>query len=122
MHGPRAREYDIVVRDAPGGRAWFHEACGRRGMATVWGPGPEALRWARRHHRCPLAPRAWVDCNEQQRDHDWGPTAELVCVDRSYWKCRRCPVSTVTSNRGNGTTALGYEVRSARREPVGVLP
>jgi len=101
MHGPGAREFDITVAEVPGlggARAWYHKACGRRGAATVWGPGPEAVRWARRHHRCPLAPRAWVDCNEEGRAHDWA--GELRALDRTYWKCRRCPVSTMTLNPG----------------------
>jgi hypothetical protein len=105
MHGPGVREYAITVEDVGLGlnpaRAWVHKACGRHGQATIWGPGPEALRYARRHHRCPLAVRgAWVDCNEQGQPHDWPETPELRALDRSYWKCRRCPVSTMTTNRG----------------------
>jgi hypothetical protein len=97
MHGPGTREYDITTEWLSHGKRWVHKACGRGGQVTIWGPGKEALRWARRHHRCPLAPRAWTDCNRQGQDHDW-VRAELS-IGRTYWRCRRCPVSTMTSRR-----------------------
>jgi hypothetical protein len=125
MHSPGVREYEITVEEAQLGlnpaRRWVHRLCGRHGQATIWGPDELALRYARRHHRCPLAPRAWVDCNEQGRDHDWGPTPELVALDRSYWKCRHCPVSTVTSNREAEVATLNVIPTSARLAPAGRL-
>jgi hypothetical protein len=74
---------------------------------------------------------SWVDCNEQGQDHDWGPTPELRAVDCSYWRCRRCPVSTRTSNRPAEPVVTGVGYMSALpnisyeqpvRRPVGRLP
>ena len=67
-----------------------------------------------------------LDCNEAGLDHLW--VSSLVSIDRTYWRCTRCPVSTlVTDQVEEDTTQVWRDGDkrklefSARRKPPGRL-
>lgn len=40
---------------------------------------------------------AWTDCNQRERSHHW--VFEFTGEAGSWYRCKRCPVATVTNVR-----------------------